>query len=415
MLRLTIALCLIFAAPAAAKPGDLDRTFGIRGTTAFAGGPGYTSASDVAVREDGRLLVAGNGQARTGASWVEASTLARLSSRGHVEERTFLTNAPGGPYFANPATQAMAVLPDGGALIAATLNWQLHPRVVVFRVHADGTPDRSFGTNGATVAGEELYVGGIGIDGAGRIVLAATRSRGDSAVVMRLQGNGALDAGYGVESLTGAASALLVRRDGSAAVATTRAGRRKHASVSIHALDPSGRRVRSSRLRLHDTSGQAGATALASGPKRSVLVAGVDVRRHIYGWVARIRADGAVDRRFGRPAIVSRHRDVSISDMARDHRGRIVLAGARDHYGIPQTLVARLNPTGRRDRRFGRDGTILLRIGSRPRTRLIASEARAVAIDGRDRIVLAGAAYDDNAEIREDLGRSYFAVARLRG
>jgi hypothetical protein len=231
---------------------------------------------------------------------------------------------------------------------------------------------------------------------------------------MRLEPDGTVDAGYGVVSLRGSASALLVQRDGSAFVATRRA--KPRAAASIHALGPDGRRIRTTRLPLHDPSGyQAGVTALVAGPRGTLLVAGNDVRRHVYGWVTRLRAGGSVDRRFGRRTIVSMHRDVFFSDMARDRRGRIVVAGSRSLYDVPQTLVARLTPSGRRDRRFGPDGTVLLQIGSRPRTTLIASAANAVAIDGRDRIVLAGAAYDDDAGIREDLGRSYFAVARLKG
>lgn len=417
MLRLTIALCLILAAPAAAKPGDLDRTFATRGSTVFAGGPGYMSASDVALRADGSLLVAGNGQQKLGENWVEASTLARMTRSGRLQGRTVLIAPPHGPYYTNPATQRLALLPDGGVVIAATLDWQSHPHIAVFRVRADGTPDTSFGADGVASAGEELYVAEMGVDGAGRIVLAATRSHGDAAVVLRLEPNGALDTGYGFVSLTGSAGALLVRRDGSAVVATTHRGRARHrASVSVHTLDPAGRRVLSSRLGLHDTSGyQAAATALAPGPQGKLLVAGFDARRHVYGWVARLDAFGAVDQRFGRRTIASKTHDVEIRDMARDHRGRIVLAGARSHFDLPRTLVARLTPSGRRDRRFGPDGTVVLRIGSRPKTRLIASDADALAIDARNRIVLAGTAYDDDAGIREDLGRSYFAVARLKG
>ena len=47
--------------------------------------------------------------------------------------------------------------------------------------------------------------------------------------------------------------------------------------------------------------------------------------------------------------------------------------------------------------------------------RLVASEIRHVAIDDRDRIVIAGEAYDDEYELRDDLGRSYPAIARLHG
>jgi hypothetical protein len=92
-----------------------------------------------------------------------------------------------------------------------------------------------------------------------------------------------------------------------------------------------------------------------------------------------------------------------------------VLAGAVGQFR-PRSVVARLTPGGRIDRRFGGgDGVVRKQIGVLPRTRLIASAVRAVAVDARDRIVLAGVTYDDQIENREDLGRSYFAVARLEG
>ncbi len=415
MLRLTILLLLAGAAPAAAQPGDLDRSFGHGGRLAFAGGPSYTSASDVALDPSGRVLVAGSGQAKVGETWLAGSTLARLTAAGRIERRTFLSVPPRGAFFFNPASERVVALPDGGALVGATQDWQTqHPRIAIFRVRPDGTPDPGFGTAGAAIVGQDLNLTGIGVDNDGRIVLAATRASGDAAAVMRLLPDGSIDPAYGVVSLPGGAGALLVRRDGSAVATTTR--RKAHARAAIHALDVDGRRIRTTRLTLHDTTGyQAGVTGLAAGPRGTLLVAGYDARRHVYGWVTRLRPDGQVDRRFGRRTIVSKHRDVYIDGMALDRHGRIVLAGARSLDDVPRTLVARLTPSGRRDRRFGPDGTVLLQIGSRAKTKLIASAAYALAIDARDRIVVAGAAYDDDAGIREDLGRSYFAVARLKG
>ena len=46
---------------------------------------------------------------------------------------------------------------------------------------------------------------------------------------------------------------------------------------------------------------------------------------------------------------------------------------------------------------------------------LVASQARHVAVDDRGRIVLAGEVYDDDYELRDDLGKSYPAIARLHG
>ena len=77
-----------------------------------------------------------------------------------------------------------------------------------------------------------------------------------------------------------------------------------------------------------------------------------------------------------------------------------------------QAGVARLSANGNLDRRFG---IVAKRLGSLRGVRLIASEARHVAIDDRGRIVIAGEAYDDDYGIRDDLGRSYPAIARLKG
>lgn len=417
MLRLTIALTLILAAPAAAKPGDLDRSFATRGSTAFAGDPGYTWASDVLLRADGGPLVVGaTGRRLLPQGWLPGVTLAQLTPAGRIERRTFA----GTPAFGNAlSVAAQAVrLPDGGTLVAARFDTtSLHSRIAIFRLRADGSPDASFGNAGTAIVDGDLYLAGLGVDGAGRIVVAATHYPGRTSVVLRLLPNGAPDTSYGAPELPEGADALLVRGDGSAYVATTRYGtRRRPARAIVRALDASGRIARATRLTLHDTTGyQARVAALVRGPRGTLLAAGYDARDNVYGWVTRLRADGAVDRRFGRRTIASRTHDVFVFDMARDRRGRIVLAGERSRYDVPRTLVARLTASGRRDRRFGPDGTVLLQIGSRARTRLVASAAYALAIDARGRIVLAGVAYDDNAMDREDLGRSYFAVARLKG
>ena len=68
----------------------------------------------------------------------------------------------------------------------------------------------------------------------------------------------------------------------------------------------------------------------------------------------------------------------------------------------------RLSPRGPRP-------GVAKQIGVLRGVRLIASEAHHVAIDDRGRIVLAGVTYDDDYAIRDDLGRSYPAVARLQG
>src|SRR4051812_10572343 len=86
MLRLAVALCLILAAPAAAKPGDLDRTFGFGGRIAFSIGHGYSSAGGMLLDRQGRVLL--TGQALVGATpeeWRDRVAAARLTSAGRLD------------------------------------------------------------------------------------------------------------------------------------------------------------------------------------------------------------------------------------------------------------------------------------------------------------------------------------------
>ncbi len=155
-------------------------------------------------------------------------------------------------------------------------------------------------------------------------------------------------------------------------------------------------------------------TALTRGPRGTLLLAGNDGRRPRAPlperpWVARITRAGRVTRTYLPPT----SRKIEILAMARDRRGRIVLGGAERTLDDVAALL-RLTPDGRPDRRFGRGGAVFMQLGARPRATLCCSEIRAVAIDARDRILAAGVSFDADAS-REDLARSWFAVARLKG
>src|SRR5690349_6852770 len=169
MLRLTILVFLVLAAPAAAKPGDLDRTFGTHGRTAFAGDPGYTWASDLVLRADGGPLVAGGTrQRRPPDAWIPGVTLAQLTVGGRIERRTFAGTSAFGTVSTISRAAQIVRLPDGGMIVAATFdNASAHPHIAVLRVRADGSTDTSFGTGGAAIVDCDLYLAGIGVDGAG--------------------------------------------------------------------------------------------------------------------------------------------------------------------------------------------------------------------------------------------------------
>jgi hypothetical protein len=160
----------------------------------------------------------------------------------------------------------------------------------------------------------------------------------------------------------------------------------------------------------------AGPVAILPGPGRTLYVAGNDSSGGSWGgshwpWLVRVGAGGRLD---WRRTPVGTGSDYSVKAAALDRRGRVVLAGTRGsiELGSVQTTVMRVTSAGRRDPRLG---VRRLELGSQRGVTFIGSEPRAVAIDTRGRIVLAGVAFDDDVAIREDLGRSYFAAARLHG
>jgi hypothetical protein len=418
-LAATTLAFLALAAPAAAKPGDLDRTFGHGGRIAFAGGEGYSDASDVALDERGRPLVVGGSLGRRIAGrWVVGPTLARLTRSGRVDFRAPL---PAPRNDGSLSNSKVIALPDGGALAGALL--ETPPglaRSAIWRVRPDGTLDPAFGQGGAvelSLPDAHLGLVGLGVDAAGRIAVLAQRGpyTAPDTVLARLRPDGTL------ESLVTVATgmvpdALLLERTGRALIAGHREGDRgRKTRALVYAAGTRGqvRRIaslamRSERRQVADVAG------LIRGPRGTFLLAGSDGRKPRSAWserpwFARLTRTGRVTRTSLPPT----KKKIEILAMARDHRGRIVLAG--DDYTVDGiAVVLRLTPYGRLDRRFGRGGLVRKQLGARPRTILCCSQARAVAIDARNRILVAGVTFDADAP-REDLGRSYFAVARLKG
>jgi hypothetical protein len=124
---------------------------------------------------------------------------------------------------------------------------------------------------------------------------------------------------------------------------------------------------------------------------------------HSFGWQGRFTA--------GRP-----DRPLTVHHLARDGRGRLLLAGSakRPATGAESALVVRLTPRGRPDGSFGSGGAVVRRLGGFPGERFVDSRASAVAV-GAGRVWVAGVAFDDVVDPITDLGRAWPAVMRLLG
>jgi uncharacterized delta-60 repeat protein len=193
--RLALGISLVvFALPASlmAQAGSLDPNFGSGGIVSTAN----TTANAGALQSDGKILVAGS------ISTVQNSEqpgLLRYNTNGTLDSgfgasgRVVIGGNNAGPAF------AVAVQTDGKILVAAPANLQL----TVFRFNSNGSPDNTFGNNGATaIQPAELFLapasGGIALQPDGRILVATAHNDGAPLrIVARLLANGQLDSTFG--------------------------------------------------------------------------------------------------------------------------------------------------------------------------------------------------------------------------
>jgi uncharacterized delta-60 repeat protein len=389
-LTVSALIVLLAAAPASARPGALDRTFADGGRVAFDpdGSGGFTAG--LALR-DGRRPLLSIGSADSGRA---TPSLLALTAGGRLASRTAL---PGVARLADGYALALT----GSALSLTRLGAPAGVALTLPKVR------------GRAVAPDlNLH---FGVDGKGRAVVVVGYRRSDAIRFLR---DGRLDTSYGRDGVAAVgpvpASAVHVSRDGRLHVLGSTDTQDEE--VRVFALGTRGRPVAGFRsrallagrfARLEDPS------AIVPGPAGTIVIAGGAFDRS--GWVVRLRRDGRPDRRFGdrgRTLIA----DFNPHEAVRDRRGRLVLAGHSDRSGnLWHAAVARLRTNGRADRTFGRAGLTVFALGRLRGVRLVDSEARHVAIDDRNRIVVAGEAYDNDYELRDDFGRSYPAVARLRG
>src|ERR1700719_1309688 len=175
-----------------AHAGDLDPTFGTGGIVTTAN----TGADAAALQSDGKIVVAGsiaNNQNFQQPGLLRYNTNGMLDSSFGTGGEVMIAGTNAGPAF------AVAVQRDGKILAAAPANL----RLTVFRFNTNGSPDNTFGSNGAVAiqaAGDFLAPasGGMAVQSDGKIlVVSASSALGSEHIVARLLANGQLDSTFG--------------------------------------------------------------------------------------------------------------------------------------------------------------------------------------------------------------------------
>lgn len=345
----------------------LDVAFGSIGRATADTASGVAEARGVAVLPDGRVVAAGFIDRDAASSVVVARWLAdgRLDAAfgsGGVAERPLTGGRARGA--------AVGVQSDGRVVVAGTLDKPSGDSAgFAVRFGADGKADLGFGTGGIFALGE------------------AGQKRRFTGLVVSPADDHVFLVGEADNSTTAAISALVVRLDRNGA---------PHAGFGTAGV-----------VRQAVAGGSAHGHALALTPDGMVVVGGVLERTDGRSDMMALRwlPDGRLDKAFGGSGQVRVDLGIgraSAAVVGVEKDGDVVLAGRWERDAMPTVLsVLRLSATGARDTEFGKAGLFTLDLVNGD------TFANGLAIDAKNRIFVSGG-------YREADGSANFVTVALR-
>lgn len=365
------AIVALSAAPAAARPGDLDPSFDGDGiATTSVGGMGGAPYA-VAVQDDGKVILAGTTGPVDG-----AFALVRFEADGTLDA-SFGGDGKVITRFPTPATAEDVEIVHGNLIVVGTTGFSEDARIVVARYRTDGALDRTFASDGRLIIRFKggAYASDMAVQSNGKIVVAGEQLHPDGSrfAVARLTPDGVLDRAFGrdgkvstaIHGRHSAASAVGVTRRGVLAVGWMVPHRASRLAVVRYTfrgrLDPSfsGDGVLSRSLHGGPRWDTVGQSLVFDDEGRAIIGAYVDDPAYYASSAVllRLRPAGDVDGTFAGDGVSRAPMEAASAVRVQDD-GKIVVAGGICCGGGDETtyVVARFLPGGRLDPEFGIDG-----------------------------------------------------------
>ena len=322
--------------------GALDSSFGTNGKVFTSFGNHDAIATALAIQPDGKAVVAGYASNGSDNDWV----VARYNPDGSLDAGfgsggTVITDLGG-----NDVAFAVALQIDGKIVVGGYTNSSGLSHWVLARFNTDGSLDTSFGSGGKVITGLRgggSTVRGLVIQGDGKIVAAGYSGNGfeDDVTLVRYNTDGSLDNSFG-----------------SGGTVTTPIGTFNDRGNAL-ALQPAG---------------------------KLVVLGDFDAGGHDDIFLARYNTDGSLDTGFGSggKVITQLGSTAGARGLVIQGDGKIVITGAAINGGFNDTFVARYAANGSLDSSFGSGGIAL--------TSLVAGNdsANSVTLQSDGRIVVAG-------------------------
>lgn len=374
--------CTILAvvtASAAGQAGHLDNTFGSGGIasqqTTVSQTTNFYVVGAIALQSDGKIVVAGG---VPGTNDFTVPAVFRFLSNGSPD-KSFGTNG----IFVLPNSfgsyGAVAIQSDGKILAGSSASG---PIAEVDRLTTTGHFDSSFGSGGRVTFSLSAFLG-MGLQPDGRILVSVQRLTGGPQRVVRLLSSGSIDNSFGSGGSAfppGGAGALEVLGNGEILVFGGLVSRLTSSGATDTAFGVSGQLL-------------APTAAHASAADGDILVAGTLVSDPTlpasglaaYSYLSVGIGDSAFGRNGGVMTPLPGFPTVSAAGMGLESTGNIVELGTVSTQTTGAFGLVRYTALGQLDTSFGTGGTVTTTFGSN--ATVIAS---AVAVQSDDKIVVAG-------------------------
>src|SRR3954451_9165986 len=394
----------------ASHAGELDHSFGHEGFVFKRHG----NSEDVAIGKKDKPVV--GGRRNHGFAAIRYTQHGQVDSSfgGDDGVQTRFGNSP------SEFPDAVAVGSDGAAVVAGEVcHRNIGCNFAVAKWQSDGQLDQGFGDDGhvelgpgeVSPAAEDLLVGSVAFTGQGKILVAGSACTAGACgfALAQLLPNGDPDPEFGPNG-DGTVVTSFQRKNGdqldaqAMAMAIDSRGRiavggqnRSNPAAPVALYDPHGHLVPSfgqdGKLITNHLRHLGSIAGLATDAKDKIVAVGDDKKKLFHRWaLARFGKDGRVDHSFGNDGSVVTgfpgKQLVEARGLAIDSKNRIVVSGT-SHFS-----VVRYRPNGNLNKSFGHNGRV---------TKKKHADGGAVAIDSRNRPVVVGKR------------PNWFVVARLLG
>jgi len=391
-----------------AANGTLDPTFGSNGivTIKFNGLP--SSAREVALQTDGRIVILGTIKL---ADEQSGRVLTRYNSNGTLDN-TFGVNGITLIEVASFSGSKIALQPDGKLIVGGTSTGKL----AVIRYNSSGTLDASFGTNGMGIvrfsSEARQSPADMVIQPDGKIVMVGDHTLGQSNFTdffaARFNSNGTpdetfiangfniIDDYYFPNNRYNYGKAVAIQPDGKMVMSGNMMDNDAKNQISLARLNQDG----SLDTSTFGTNGkgtvttpanfQNGSGALVLQSDGKIIVAGtifnsaVDSAGNLA--VVRYTSNGTLDTTFGGTGIVITDfgAEESVDDLVIQSDGKIIVEGKISNLGVSDFLLVRYNSDGSLDTTFGASGKVITDLGNSDDATL------GIAIQPDNKIIIVG-------------------------